>query len=603
MHRFSSFFYTCFNLLVSIFFIATSAEAHCTTAFARTNPQVTSHYSFGYQSGSRAESRSFRQTFTDRTGRPFASAPPPFVESQREPFLQSYPPAVREQARLLFEVEYISNLLNSGNSLSAKAHIIELEEQGIVQSGAILRIETDLGDGLGEVNTSVLQAYIRLLKLRAEMIQIGEFNQQYVDYLIEYASIFGADEIFDDLWRFLPVLDDGALDAAGAATIRYAGMPRWQRINALSELAGVFSVDTEASPENADLYLDADGVKILRFSVDGGGMLPPRILGGGECHHNYLQRHSAIAQRRESDEFTLASIILNEDGEYAIEISREYEFLEGRNHFVVSEESVQSMATTGTPDSESSELTRLMQSLHQANKALVFTAHPLTDTNGPQLSGMQLFTHAIQRAYPENDVYIDAPAEDLAEYVSRLRQESIQSDQLAVILDYNTFGVGLQGEFFEAAEEWAEVLGPENVILYSGSLERAPSNLRGVIVITGRTDEALRSFVRELGEKGYLENKFIVLESCGEPLSAGLVAEINEKYNAAGTFHYRGQIEASYAIEHAEEIISSVSNDNPSLPFGRTVINGLLGLVPSVRIPTEGFWTICDALIEGTDYA
>ena len=599
----TSFFYTSVNLLVSIFFFATSAEAHCTTAFARTNPQVTSHYSLGYQGGSRVDSRSFRQMFADRTGRSFASAPPPFVQSQRETFLQSYPLAVREQVRLLFEVEYISNLLNSGDSLGAKAHIVELEEQGILQSDAISRIETDLGDGFGEISVSVLHAYIRSLKLRAEMIQIGEFNQQYVDALIEYTSIVGAHEVFDELWRFLPALSDGALNIAGVATVRYAGMPRWQRINVLSELVGVYSVDTEASLESVDLYLDADGVKILRFSIDDGGMLPPRILGGGECHHNYLRRHTAIAERRESEEFALASVILNEDGEYAIQIGGEYEFLEGRNHFVVSEESVQSMAMSGRPDSESSELTRLMHALNQANKALVFTAHPLTDTSGPQLSGMQLFTHAIQRAYPQNDVYIDAPEEDLAEYVSRLRQESIQSDELAVILDYNTFGVGLQGEFFEAAEEWAEVLGPDNVILYSGSLETAPSNLRGVIVITGRTDEALKSFVRELGEKGYLENKFIVLESCGEPLSAGLVAEINEKYNAAGTFHYRGHIEASYAIEHAEAIISSVSNENPSLPFGRTVINSLLGLVPSVRIPTEGFWTICDALIEGTNYA
>jgi len=69
------------------------------------------------------------------------------------------------------------------------------------------------------------------------------------------------------------------------------------------------------------------------------------------------------------------------------------------------------------------------------------------------------------------------------------------------------------------------------------------TNSKAMIVITGHIDAQLANFVRELGDKGYFTNNFVVFNSCRAPLTRTLIDEINSKYGAAATFAYDKKID------------------------------------------------------------
>jgi hypothetical protein len=583
------------------------ARAHCQTAFATTAPRTSFRFHQQATYSDRVNAQAFHQRFEAKTGIPFAAATASQILAQHDALIASFSNSNRKQVRLLFEVEYLAALYNEGQSRAVLERINRLRIDGLLLTKGPAQWAFDDGDMTSSFNLDVLQAFILLLERHARLSQYTLFTNDYVEALaslLELAAAADADYTSPllDLAGLLPDIDPRAFRPAADFARAQTAARRWIRMNNIMAFEKLLAVDDSESDDTVDLYIDADGIKILRFSIDGGsGGTPPTILSGGSCHHNYVGHLFEVAKKRETDDFVLASVVKNEAGQYAILTTHEYPFLVQRNHFMVESSAVDAMSAGEIPSDAVKELSAFMNYLRAHGQALILTEHPLMQKSGVQLDANQAFVHALQRAYPDNQIAIDAPSGQLSTYVKRLKQQTVSPSDLAVVLDVKDFSVDLQENFFEKAPAWQSTLGVAGIIYYTADTPAIKNSPRNVIVITGRTNEDLRRFVRELGDKGFINNNFVVLESCGEPLSASLVAEINERYNAAATFHYRGRINPLDALDHADAIINSVQAQN-GVSFARTVVDRLRELLPSVRRPAEGFWTICESSIVGFDH-
>jgi hypothetical protein len=139
------------------------------------------------------------------------------------------------------------------------------------------------------------------------------------------------------------------------------------------------------------------------------------------------------------------------------------------------------------------------------------------------------------------------------------------------------------------------LIGKDNVVFFDGKEpDLAPStHERAVIVITGHSDKSLEAFIDHLASKGYLKNNLVILQSCGNELSPRLVAKINGKYGAAGTFHYPEKIFEEDALKHTKDVLQSAVK--PGGVFGRIVRDRAAKPSKHFDGSMNGVWTICRA--------
>ncbi|OWK25049.1 hypothetical protein AJ87_15020 [Rhizobium yanglingense] len=159
--------------------------------------------------------------------------------------------------------------------------------------------------------------------------------------------------------------------------------------------------------------------------------------------------------------------------------------------------------------------------------------------------------------------------------------------------------VKFTGALSDEVEDVKGMIGNENVVFFNGAeknLEPAGRE-RAVIVITGHSDEALENFIDRLGEKGYLKNNLVVLQSCGNALSPRLVSKINGQYGASATFHYPKKILEQDALAHTLSVIGDVVSGKNL--FGRVVRDRAARPEKPWGQAMDGVWTICELLEEG----
>jgi hypothetical protein len=85
---------------------------------------------------------------------------------------------------------------------------------------------------------------------------------------------------------------------------------------------------------------------------------------------------------------------------------------------------------------------------------------------------------------------------------------------------------------------------------------------RVVVVITGHINEALETFIDELGRAGVFKNNYIILNTCNQRPTRGLTERVCEKYGAIGVFSFQGDEHgkiyahavADYLVDLAKEL-------------------------------------------------
>lgn len=341
---------------------------------------------------------------------------------------------------------------------------------------------------------------------------------------------------------------------------------------ALPNMAGV-----SRDQDGVTYYIQGKGLRAIRQDNTG----VPQLLSAevaGERMREYCRK--TIAQRS-TPTMTLFGVH-RFDGFHEID-------LPGRT-IKLSDAEVVKLAA-GEPLPKEHELTKLLQ--ESKGKSLVAFSDPLMLRPGEPLRDSDALTFALRKAYPESDIVRDplsARTERLAEDLRSMRVPNpadvvpvVADRSLARIRDANVINnlCGPEGTFAKAGIKVVNFNGP------SDSPWKGPSG-KTVIVITGHSDEELKRFVKELGQAGYLTDNVVIFNSCEAELTRELIAEINGRYKARGTFAYQGKI---LAREVATLLESFVSELKSSRDKGQSLSELLWRTVR--RIKLNGVWTIC----------
>lgn len=390
----------------------------------------------------------------------------------------------------------------------------------------------------------------------------------------------------------VPVVGQDALKAAIDFARSNAASTKWNRITDLSPYDEVLGVSGDV-PGRTEMYIQANNAVGSLLIDDKTG---DAVLSSGlSCRNDFEQSLLRIGLQLPDPDGKIALGALVKAGDrYVLTVN-------GMNHVYISQQEFdQLMKGQEVPGKGVSEedggFDQAVKSLIQANKSLVLWSHPMMQKPGPAREATMRFAHALSRAYPALNVVIDDPNPRVPELTRKVAELSISAKDVFVVIDPK---VKFTGALSDEVEDIKGMIGPENVVFFDGTEKNLESadHERAVIVITGHSDEALEKFIDRLGEKGYLTNNLVVLQSCGNALSPRLVSKINGQYGASATFHYPEKILEQDALTHTLGVIGDVVSGKNV--FGRVVRDRAARPEKPWGQAMDGVWTICNLFEKG----
>lgn len=390
----------------------------------------------------------------------------------------------------------------------------------------------------------------------------------------------------------IPAIGKDALNPAIDFARSMAASTKWNRISDLSPYEEVLGVSGDV-PGRTEMYIQADNI-VGSLSIDNktGDAI---LFSGLSCRNDFEECLQQIGSQLPDPggEIALGALVKARD-RYVLTIN-------GMNHVYVSQQEFdQLMEGKEVPGKGGGEehggFDQAIKGLIQANKSLVLWSHPMMQKPGPAREATMRFAHALSRAYSSLNVVIDDPNPRVPELTRKVAELSISAKDVFVLIDPK---VKFTGALSDEVDDIKGMLGPENVIFFDGTeknLEPADHE-RAVIVITGHSDEALEKFIDRLGEKGYLTNNLVVLQSCGNALSPRLVSKINGQYGASATFHYPEKILEQDALTHTLGVIGDVVSGKNV--FGRVVRDRAARPEKPWGQAMDGVWTVCELFEKG----
>jgi hypothetical protein len=234
----------------------------------------------------------------------------------------------------------------------------------------------------------------------------------------------------------------------------------------------------------------------------------------------------------------------------------------------------------------------ISQELLARDSPVVLYSNPLMHDRSPYLKDAEDVGFAIQRAYPSVQVFRDdfnpriTPQRvraiqdfrvaDTSHVVAVIAEDSFRVDDKKLIQNIQTSlkAQGVSVKPWKSGQPWDEGSG------------------RAVIVITGHIDDQLAAFVRELGRAGVFKGNYVVFGSCYGELSSTLVREINNDFEAVGTFRFEGKI-SPYALQDAiTDLTDRIAHGQGKFGFPDV-------LQKSLRFADlSGIWTVCQLELE-----
>ncbi|MBY5400950.1 hypothetical protein [Rhizobium leguminosarum] len=390
----------------------------------------------------------------------------------------------------------------------------------------------------------------------------------------------------------VPVVRKDALGAAIGFARSNAMSTKWDRIANLYPYGEVLGVSVDV-PGKTEMYIQADNV-VGSLSINdytGDAIL----LSGLSCRNDFEQSLRLIREKLPgpSGKIALGALVKAQE-RYVLTV-------DGIGHVYVSQQELDRMMEgQEVPGKggleEDGGFDRALKYLIETDKSLVLWAHPMMQKQGTAREATMRFAHALSRAYPNLNVVIDDPNPRVPELAQKVAKLTISPKDVFVVIDPT---VKFTGALSDELEDIKSKIGVDNVVFFNGTeknLEPADHE-RAVIVITGHADEALERFIDRLGEKGYLKNNLVVLQSCGNALSPRLVSKINGQYGASATFHYPEKILEQDALAHTLGVIGDVVSGKNV--FGRVVRDRAARPEKPWGQAMDGVWTICEILEKG----
>jgi hypothetical protein len=509
----------------------------------------------------------------------------------------------KRQKILTYWLLYVRKLYEEQNFSSVVATIRMLRAKGVLIDSAV-NDGYDDGDVVIEAFfsigtlTRIFRAYEEPAKLA--VLSTREFDQAYRNALkatIEtQASTFHYED--PDLLgygrlkrKYTPQIGQDALRPAISFAKAQAQEKVWDRIGNLSAFDEILGVSDDVKNQ-VDMFIKAGSVVgSLAIDKESG---TATLYAGLDCRNDF-EGHLNLLERalpKGKERFALSALVKAGD-RYVLTVNQ-------LGHVYIDEQEFSQLMdgkSVGGKDSSENDggFNAAISKLIQTKTSLVLWSHPMMQKSGQAREATMKFAHALGRAYPDLNVVIDDPNPRVPLLAEKIAQLPIPAKNIYVVID-RQYSVKFQGALADDADELRKQVGRDNVVFFDGNEPSLPPSAdeRAVIVITGHSDSALEAFIDRLAEKGYLRNNLVVLQSCGSELSPRLVSKINNKYGAAGTFHYPDKILEDDALQHTKEVLRAATS--ASTAFGRIVRDRAAKPPKAWGRAMEGVWTICEAL-------
>ena len=128
-----------------------------------------------------------------------------------------------------------------------------------------------------------------------------------------------------------------------------------------------------------------------------------------------------------------------------------------------------------------------------------------------------------------------------------------------------------------------------SVVRYHDGTQITPiGSNRGLIVITGHSDQQLAGFVHALGASGAFRDNYVLFNSCETELTRQLVTEINTRYGAIATMAHQGTV-------RVDSVDSFISDFAERVSATERVIFRDMVLKSLHNSGLNGIWTICES--------
>jgi hypothetical protein len=399
----------------------------------------------------------------------------------------------------------------------------------------------------------------------------------------------------------LPNLPDKVQSRLKQEVERLDSMPGWERRAAIELVPQVLGY-ANAKDGVRIVYARGSGPLFGVVAAGGGKGGGIRLIGERDCHHFYLDGFHFVAasQRKHRETFELASIIAS-DGTLIMQISKDLQKQLGleNDHFAVPEADVQRLRSRTARSLGSPELGKIIKHLQQSRRALVFWQHPLAQKAGEQAAVVHQFVSDLHRMYPGIGIYRDPPEADLGPRVQSVQAARLNALPTRVVID-TAFGVPLTGAATAVANRYAKPGAGIEILPFGPSTSRPANWSSGnafVIVITGSTGPQLAKLVRDLGERGFLKDNFVLFEACGEALSEALVSEMTGRFGVRAAYHFTGPIHPEDAAALLDEVLAE-KRKGANTKLNAVPARATNSIEKKLERPMVGAWTVSRLLVD-----
>ncbi len=341
--------------------------------------------------------------------------------------------------------------------------------------------------------------------------------------------------------------------------------PAWQRMQTLNKYPGLLGFFRDAN--GITLYLGKNGAHTLRY--DGRDW---EVLSADEAQNVFVQYCRARITSESNDNMKLFCT-------YPVSDGRVVQFSDGTTTKLTAQEDTALRSGTQLPSD------------HQISRALgdhkshVLFSTPLMEKDGSPLRDADAFMFALQRAYPQAKLIRDPLSAQTPILTQKIAAFAVSkpSDLLVVVPDpkldvpqAKTIA-NIAADLKAAKVQVSVISGHEK---YTGKRDRA------VFVITGHSSDQLAVFVRQLGDGGFLKNNYVIFNSCETDLTRELLAEINSRYGAIGTYTFEGKIMAASVQDYLLDLVHGLKGGKK-----HNLMELLSAMVQKQKL--NGLFTVC----------
>ena len=231
----------------------------------------------------------------------------------------------------------------------------------------------------------------------------------------------------------------------------------------------------------------------------------------------------------------------------------------------------------------------LSEMLSSDPRPTVVWSNPFITKSGYALTRTESFIHMIQKSYPGAALFLDDYRKDETERKAvQLNSYRLEKpEDVYAVIDQSVKDDNVINNL--ASELTATKI---NIIRYYPGLKWTGGKGKALFVITGHISKELANLIRKLGEDGYFEGNYVLINSCRTKLTTELVSEINGHFGGVATLQHKGAIKP---LDLEQFLVALSEKVGEQKEFRRRIVEALN------QSNLSAVWMICK-LTNNEDY-